>query len=237
MGSVASPAGASAIVTGGGSGIGRAIAVKLVAAGANVVLASRRGDLVAEVARELSDAGPGRAVGVACDLRKRGDVDAVVARARTEFSRVDILVNNSGVGGPSRVADCTDEEWDRILETNLRGAFWMMRGVVSGMIAQGSGYIINIASQAGKHGYANAGPYCASKFGLIGLTEALQAEVREQGIIVHALCPAIVQVPPPGPGADPREGVLQVEDIASTVMFLLSQPRRVKFENIGLYHL
>jgi NAD(P)-dependent dehydrogenase (short-subunit alcohol dehydrogenase family) len=237
MGNVTLPAGASAIVTGGGSGIGRAIAAKLVAAGANVVLASRRGDLVAGVARELSAGGPGRAVGVACDLRKRGDADAVVARATAEFARVDVLVNNSGIGGPSRVAECTDEEWDRILETNLRGAFWMMRGVLPGMIAQRAGYIINIASQAGKHGYANAGPYCASKFGLIGLTEALQAEVREQGIIVHALCPAIVQVPPPGSGADLREGVLQVEDLASTVMFLLSQPRRVKFENIGLYHL
>ena len=237
MESVAPPAGATAIVTGGGSGIGRAIAAKLVRAGANVVLASRRADLVERVARELSGAGPGRAVGVACDLRKRGDAAAVVARAAAEFSRVDILVNNAGIGGPSRVAECTDEEWDRILDTNLRGAFWMMRGVLPLMIARRSGYIINIASQAGKHGYANAGPYCASKFGLVGLSEALQAEVREEGIIVHALCPAIVQVPPPETASEVREGVLQVEDLASTVMFLLSQPRRVKFENIGLYHL
>jgi NAD(P)-dependent dehydrogenase (short-subunit alcohol dehydrogenase family) len=236
MQTVNSPAGKTAIVTGGGSGIGLAIARALVAAGVNVVLASRRSDLVSRGARELSALGPGKAVAAVCDLRKRGDPVSVVAAARREFSSVDILINNAGLGGPSSIAECTDEEWERIIETNLTGAFRMTREVLPAMIAQRSGYIINISSQAGKHGYANAGPYCASKFGLVGLTEALQAEVREQGIIVHALCPAIVQVPPPATGAEVREDVLQVEDLASTVMFLLSQPRRVKFENIGLYH-
>lgn len=230
-------AGKTALVTGGGSGIGLAIARSLIAAGVNVVLASRRIELLRRTARELNGTGPGNALAVECDLRKRSDITSTVAAAQREFSRLDILVNNSGLGGPSRIVDCTDDEWNLIIDTNLTGAFWMMREVLPAMIAQRAGHIINIASQAGKHGYANAGPYCASKFGLVGLTESLQAEVREQGIIVHALCPALVQVPPPGTDAGIKPGVLQVEDLASTVMFLLTRPGRIKYENIGLYHL
>ncbi|HEX9007045.1 MAG TPA: SDR family oxidoreductase [Bacteroidota bacterium] len=227
----------TAIVTGGGSGIGFAIARALIDAGMNVALASRRQGLLNDAADMLNAAGKGRAVPLACDVRRKPDIVALVRRTRELFPTIDVLVNNTGLGVTSKIVDCTDDEWDLVLDTNLRGTFWMMREVLPAMIARRSGYIVNIASQAAKHGYPNAGPYCASKFGIVGLSEALQAEVREYGIHVHCLCPALVQVPPPAAEADVDEGVLQVEDLASSVMFLLSQPRRVKFENIGLYHL
>lgn len=227
----------TAIVTGGGSGIGLAIARALVEADMNVVISSRRLGLLTDVAARLNAAGRGKAVPVACDLRKKADVVELVQWTRERYPAIDVLVNNSGLGGKSKIVDCTDEEWDLVLDTNLKGTFWMMREVLPAMIARRSGYIINIASQAAKHGYPNAGPYCASKFGIVGLSEALQAEVRDFGIHVHCLCPALVQVPPPAAEADVDHGVLQVDDLASSVMFLLTQPPRVKFENIGLYHL
>ncbi|MGE5313094.1 MAG: SDR family oxidoreductase [Acidobacteriota bacterium] len=229
--------GKNAIVTGGGSGIGFAIAKALVAAEVNVIIASRRLDTLTAAARELNSAGKGKAVPVVCDIRKKDDVTGLVKTAKKYFPAIDILVNNSGLGVSSKIVDCTDEEWDLVLETNLKGAFRLTREVLPSMIAQKSGYIVNIASQAAKHGYANAGPYCASKFGLVGFGEALQEEVREYGIIVHSLCPALVQVPPPKDDQHIDPGVLQAEDLASTLMFLLTQPRRIKYENIGLYRL
>ncbi len=229
--------GKTAIVTGGGSGIGFAIAKALVQHGVNVVIASRRRNVLENAMNELNRIGKGKAFAVECDLRKKEDIQNIVRKTKETFSSIDILINNSGLGGPSKIVDCSDDEWNLVLDTNLKGAFWMMREVLPTMIARHSGYIINIASQAAKHGYSNAGPYCASKFGLVGLSEALQEEVREFGIRVHSLCPALVQVPPPKNEREINHGVLQVEDLASTVLFLLTQPERVKFENIGLYHL
>jgi NADP-dependent 3-hydroxy acid dehydrogenase YdfG len=228
--------GSNAIVTGGGSGIGFAIARALADAGVNVIVASRRGDVLAKAAAELNAMGKGKVLPVVCDIRKKADVVNVVATAKERWGTIDILVNNSGLGVTSKIVDCTDEEWDLVLDTNLRGVFWMSREVLPTMIAQRSGYIVNIASQAAMHGYAGAGPYCASKFGVVGLSEALQIEVRDYGIVVHSLCPALVQVPPPKDRAGTDDGVLQVEDLASTLMFLLTQPKRIKYSNIGLYH-
>lgn len=227
--------GKTAIVTGGGSGIGFAIAKSLIENGVNVVLASRRRDLLDASSKELNAMQKGRAVGVRCDLRNKKDVLAVVQKTKKYFPSIDILINNSGLGVTPKIVDCTDEEWNMVMDTNLTGAFWMTREVLPTMIRNRSGYIINIASQAAKHGYANAGPYCASKFGLVGLSEALQVEVREYGIHVHSLCPALVQVPPPKNKKEMDNGVLQVDDLASTVLFLLKQPKRIKYENIGLY--
>ena len=227
--------GRTAIVTGGGSGIGFAIARALAEAGVNLIIASRRRDVLEEAARKLNASGKGKAIPVVCDLRKKSDVVNLVGTAKKHFSTIDILVNNAGLGVSSTIVDCTDEEWDLVLDTNLKGVFWMTRETLPTMISRRSGYIINIASQAGKHGYKNAGPYCASKFGLLGFSEALQLEVREFGIIVHCLCPALVQVPSPESEQRINNDVLQAEDLASTVMFLLTQPKRIKYEDIGLY--
>jgi NAD(P)-dependent dehydrogenase (short-subunit alcohol dehydrogenase family) len=213
-----------AIVTGGGSGIGKAIATALVREGANVVVASRRA---------LSFDG---ATSVRCDVRKKADTQHVTATTKERFGRIDILLNNSGLGVQRKIVDCSEEDWHLVLDTNLTGTFLMTQAALPTMITQRSGYILSIASQAAKHGYPEAGPYCASKFGIVGFSEALQHEVREYGIHVHCLCPGLVQVPPPHNANEVRNDVLQVEDMASTALFLLKQPRRVTYENIGLYH-
>ena len=229
--------GQTAVITGGGSGVGRAIAGALAAEGVNVVLASRRLDLLLREAETINTAGGGEAVAVQCDLRNRESITALARSAEDRFGAVDILVNNSGLGVDTRLVDCSEADWDLVMDTNLKGAFLLTQALLPGMIERRSGFILNIASQAAKHGYANAGPYCASKFGLVGFAEALQQEVREFGIRVHSLCPALIQVPPPEGDETPRDGVLHVEDLAATALFLLQQPARVKFENIGLYHL
>lgn len=208
--------GKTAIITGGTSGIGKAIADALAAEGVNVVAASRR-------------------TTPACDVRSKVDVVRLATHAKNRFGRIDILVNNTGLGVGSKIVECSEEDWHKVIDTNLTGTFLMTQAVLPDMIAQRSGYIINIASQAAKHGYPNAGPYCASKFGIIGFSEALQHEVREFGIHVHCLCPGLVQVPEPQTESEVRPGVLQVDDLASAALFLLKQPRRVQIENIGLY--
>jgi len=149
--------GKTAIITGGGSGIGKAIAVALVREGVNVVVASRRAPSVEN------------AVSVPCDVRQKSDAVKVVETAKQRFGSIDILVNNTGLGVGSKIVDCSEEDWHKVLDTNLTGTFLMTQAVLPPMIAQRSGYIINIASQAAKHGYPQAGPYCASKFGIIGL--------------------------------------------------------------------
>jgi len=209
--------GKTAIVTGGESGIGKAIVDALAGEGANVVAASRR-------------------TNPSCDVRKKADVTRLVANVKERFGRIDMLINNSGLGVSSKIVECSEDGWRRVIDTNLTGTFLMTQAVLPGMIAQQSGYIINIASQAAKHGYANAGPYCASKFGIVGFSEALQHEVREFGIHVHCLCPGLVQVPPSPNESEVHPGMLQVEDLASTVVFLLKQQRRIQFENMGFYH-
>jgi NADP-dependent 3-hydroxy acid dehydrogenase YdfG len=227
----------TAIITGGGSGIGKAIAQVLINEGTNVVIASRRIELLNSVINELNSFGKGKAVAVECDLRNEEMITGLVKRVNGLFPSIDILVNNSGIGIQKKVVDLTAADWDYVMDINLKGTFLLTKAVLPKMIEQRSGYIINIASQAAKHGYPEAGVYCASKFGLLGFAEALQQEVREYGIRVNSLCPALVQVPPPANEEEIRQDVLQTEDLAQTVLFLLKQPDRIKFENIGLYHL
>ncbi len=230
-------AGQTAIITGGGSGIGKAISSALVNEGVNVILASRRLSLLQSAAEEFNKTGGGKAVAVKCDLRVKEDIVNLVRTCKENFSSIDVLVNNSGLGVQKKIVELTDDEWDLVMDTNLKGAFMLTREVLPTMIHQKSGYIMNIASQAAKHGYPDAGVYCASKFGLAGFAEALQQEVREYGIRVHNFNPGLVQVPPPGKDDARKDGFLQVDDIARIAVFLLKQPPEIKFEDIGLFHL
>ncbi|RCU50294.1 MULTISPECIES: SDR family oxidoreductase [Corallincola] len=227
--------GKTIIISGGASGIGLGIAEALIAEGANLVLTSRRTELLEQEAARLSAIGPGRAIGVGADVRNKQQVQEVAQAALRVFGGIDGLINNSGLGVGDSIESCSEENWDLVMDTCAKGTFLMTQAVLPNLRARQSGHIINIASQAAKNGYANAGPYCAAKFAVLGFAAALQEEVRGDGIKVHSLCPGLVQVPRPHNVADQSPGWLQVEDMAAAVLYVLKQPKRVFLENIGLY--
>jgi NAD(P)-dependent dehydrogenase (short-subunit alcohol dehydrogenase family) len=179
----------AAIVTGGGRGIGKEIALALAREGADLLLASRDEDALERVAHEIRDLGR-RAIVVRTDVADESQVAAMADGALREFQRIDILVNNAGAVGPTApLAKLSREAWDEVLAVNLTGAFLCARAVIPQMMSQGSGCIINISSIAGKMGYALRSPYAASKWGMLGLSRTLAQELGPHNIRVNAICP------------------------------------------------
>jgi NAD(P)-dependent dehydrogenase (short-subunit alcohol dehydrogenase family) len=181
-----------AIVTGGGRGIGRAIALQFAAEGARVLVTARTGAEVEAVAGEIKAAG-GQAAFVAGDVSRTTDCRKIVDGAREAFGAVHVLVNNAGIYGPVQpTEEISAEEWDEVMAVNLRGPFLLARLVLPEMYKQGSGAIINIVSIAAKAAFTMNGPYAASKAGLIGLTRTLAAEGGRKGVRVNAISPGPV---------------------------------------------
>lgn len=221
--------GQAAIVTGGSKGIGHATAVALAEAGADVVICSRNREEVEEVARELEGKGGGSVVGLVCDMRSYDAVRDLVDATVNRFGRVDILINNAGVGGFAPTDEISPDMWRQIIETNLNGAFYAAHEVIPHMRTQGGGWIINIGSLAGKNPFAGGAAYNASKFGLLGFSEAMMLDVRHYGIRVSCIMPGSVATHF-GSGAHAPDGSsdwkLQGEDIAEMVVDLLAFPTR-----------
>ncbi|HEX8920561.1 MAG TPA: 3-oxoacyl-ACP reductase FabG [Pyrinomonadaceae bacterium] len=182
-----------ALITGGGRGIGRAIALAFARQGASVAVCARTENEVRRVAEELrSDAG-GRAIHAACDVSDVESVEAAFKRVRAELGRgVDILINNAGIAESSPFIRTGDEFWQRHLAINLSGTFYCMRAALPAMIERGWGRIINISSIAGKTGAAYIAAYSASKHGVLGLTRSCALEVATKGVTVNAICPGYV---------------------------------------------
>jgi NAD(P)-dependent dehydrogenase (short-subunit alcohol dehydrogenase family) len=185
-------AGRHAVVTGGGKGIGAAIASALAIEGANVTLMGRTAATVDEHAGRLRDAHGVRAHGVAIDVTDPPAVRAAFAAAAGRFGPVEILVNNAGQAVAGPVQDIALDAWEQILRVNLTGPMLCIQQVLPAMIAARSGRIVNIASTAGLKGYARVATYCASKHGLVGLTRAVAAETARDGVTVNAVCPGYV---------------------------------------------
>jgi NAD(P)-dependent dehydrogenase (short-subunit alcohol dehydrogenase family) len=182
-----------ALVTGASSGIGRHLAELLAAAGAKVALAARRADRLAEAAREIEAAG-GRCLPIACDVTRSESVAAAVAAAESELGPLTILVNNAGVTVAKPVLQHTEEEWDYVLDTNLKGAWLMAREFAQHLVDRGRpGRIINIASVLGVRTIAWVPSYSAAKAGLIHLTHVLAMELARYGILVNAIAPGYVE--------------------------------------------
>ena len=185
--------GQAALVTGASSGIGRHLAALLAAAGAKVALAARRADRLAEAAREIEAAG-GRCLPIACDVTRSESVAAAVAAAEGELGPLTILVNNAGVTVAKPVLQHTEEEWDYVLDTNLKGAWLMAREFAQHLVdRRRPGRIINIASVLGVRTIAWVPSYSAAKAGLIHLTHVLAMELARYGILVNAIAPGYVE--------------------------------------------
>jgi NAD(P)-dependent dehydrogenase (short-subunit alcohol dehydrogenase family) len=181
-----------AIVTGGGRGIGRAIARKFAGEGAAIVVTARTVQEIEEVAAEIQKAG-GKAAAIAADVSREEDCEKIVRATRDEFGAIHVLVNNAGYYGPVQPAEkITPREWDEVLAVNLRGPFLLSRLVLPEMYKRGSGAILNITSVAAKVAFQFNSPYAASKAGLIGLTHTLAAEAARKGVRVNALSPGPV---------------------------------------------
>ena len=185
--------GRSAIVTGAGAGIGRAIATELVAAGADVLITYRsKQDETIAVAEELSNVGSGSCRATALDIRNTEDVTRVVGEAVESFGKLDILVNNAGVTDDTLVMRMSEEAWDNVIETNLRGTFLTSKAALRGMIRARWGRIINVTSVVGRLGNPGQANYAAAKAGIIGFTRSLALEVATRSITVNAIAPGFV---------------------------------------------
>jgi NAD(P)-dependent dehydrogenase (short-subunit alcohol dehydrogenase family) len=185
--------GQTAIITGAGRGIGRAIAWKFVGEGASVLMTARTEKEASAVAADIRKAG-GRAIAITADVSKEADCEKTLRAAHDSFGGVHILVNNAGILGPVQpIEKIKPAEWDEVIAINLRGPFLLSRLVLPEMYERGSGAILNMASVAAKTPFQFNGPYAASKAGLIGLTHTLAAESARKGVRVNAISPGPVQ--------------------------------------------
>lgn len=227
-----------ALVTGGGTGIGRALSAALASAGTRVVIASRREAVLKSTADELNQiCGSERVFPYNFDIRQRQEIESLVGHIIDRWRALDILINNSGLAVPETVDQITEQGWDKVMETNLRGVVQLVRTALPHMVENDFGDIVNISSQAGKHGYADVPSYCASKFGLLGYAESLRDHVRKTGanIRIFNFCPGLVDVENTGPGARPKPGFIHVSNLASTLMYVLTLDRDVVVEDLNMY--
>jgi 3-oxoacyl-[acyl-carrier protein] reductase len=226
----------TAIVTGAGKGIGRAIAHALAAEGVRVgLLARTRADLE-RVAREIGDAGGAASIATA-DVADRAAAESAVASLRAELGPIDILINNAGVAQFGGVLDMDPDAWERMLRVNVLGTYYVTRAVLPEMIARRRGDIVNVASTAGEKGAANVSAYAASKAAVLRFTESLAAEVRRHDIRVTNLLPSTVNTElaaSVGLKIGSEDRMMQPEDVAQLTVSMLRLPPRVFMRDLAI---
>jgi len=216
------------LVTGASSGIGLEVARQLVAGGAKVGLFARSRSKLVLLASEL-----GNSLALPGDVTHFEDLQRAVQQLEAHFGGLDVLINNAGIGIFKPVHELTLEEWQRVVQTNLTGAFYATKAAVPAMQKRGGGYIINIASLAAKNAFANGAAYNASKFGLLGFSEAAMLDLRYHGIRVSSILPGSVDTPFAGHSTG-ASWKIQPQDVAQAVMYLLQSDPRVIPSQIDL---
>ncbi len=225
--------GKKALITGGGRGIGRAIALSLAEEGCDVAIASRTMEEVEKVAKEIGMFGK-CGLAIQADVSDPVDVENMVNKTVEKFACIDIFVNNAGIAIFKPFLELTLDDWDKTMAVNLRGAFICAQKVSAIMIKQRSGTIINICSSASKKAYPNQMAYVASKHGMLGLSRSLSIELNPYGVRVHAICPGGVDTKLTAdarPETD-RTDWMRPEDIAHVVLMLLTQHERATIDEI-----
>ena len=228
-----------AIVTGAGRGVGRATALALAEKGVRVGLVARTESALKQVARDIEAAG-GKALAVPADIADEAQVAAMMEKVLAQFGRLDILINNAGIAHWGTVESFSLEQWNHIMGVNITGMFLCSRAAIPALKRQGEGHIINISSGAGKHGYPQLAAYCASKFGVIGFSEALAGELGPFKIRVSTLVPGTVDTEfgseaRQGRPRDPSAKVLRPQDVAQAILFLLTQSEWAWTQEMNLW--
>jgi 3-oxoacyl-[acyl-carrier protein] reductase len=218
-----------AFITGASRGIGAAVARALSAEGVKLGLASRSG----------ADLGLADALGLACDVRDRAQVEKAVAAAVERFGRLDICIANAGVGSYHSLVEAPPEHIEEMIDVNLKGTVYAYRAAIPHLVASGEGDLVTIASEAGRRGLPGEAVYCASKFGQVGLTRSLDHELREKNVRCTNVCPGGVATDfalAEGYGRTPDvlPGMMSAEDVAEVVLFVLTRPRNQRILEIAL---
>lgn len=229
--------GKNAIITGAGRGIGYAVAIALAKEGVNVGLVARSKEQLEKVGKEVEALGVKAAFAVA-DVSKNEEVTKATEFITNELDAIDILINNAGIAKFGNFLDLEIDEWEKIIQVNLMGVYYVTRAVLPGMIEQKSGDIINISSSAGQKGAPITSAYSASKFGVLGITESLAMEVRKHNIRVTALTPSTVAtdlaIDNNLTDGNPDK-VMQPEDIAEFIVSQLKLNKRIFIKEAGLW--
>lgn len=230
--------GKTAIITGAGKGIGLAAATALAKEGVNLGLISRTASDLESLKDSLTSSYGVKVSIAAADISAREEAEAAVASIKTELGTVDILINNAGIASFGTVMEMDPEQWERIIQVNLMGTYYVSRAVLPGMVEQNNGNIINISSTAGEKGFATGSAYCASKFAVMGLTESLLQEVRKNNIRVVALTPSTVNTAlahDNNLSVGEEDRMMQPEDVAELAVATLKLPQRVFVKTAGIW--
>lgn len=227
----------NALITGAGKGIGKAIAIALAKEGVNLILVARTQSEIDAVAQEAQTLGV-KALAITADVATMESVNTAVEKALAEFKTIDILINNAGIAAFGKFLDLEPIEWERIIQVNLMGIYYVTRAVIPNMIERQTGDIINISSTAGLAGNALTSAYSASKFAVLGLTDSLMQEMRKHNIRVTALTPSTVATDMAKDlnltDGNP-EKVMQSDDIAELIIAQLKLNRRVFIKNSSIW--
>ena len=219
----------NALITGGSRGIGFAVAVRYAREGASVALLARSRENLAQAAERLRESEPGaEAMTVDAVVGEREQVEAAVAEAVARLGRVDVLVNSAGIASLGEVDAMAPDEWERMVRVNLLGTYYVIRALWPHLKEQGGGSIINLSSGSGRRAHAGWSAYCVSKFGVMGLTDALQKEGRPHGIRVNVICPGPTDTEQRRAnfGEEAAETLMQPEEVAEAAVFFASDESR-----------